>query len=129
DAIAPARRGDQVDEVACAGSLAEEYPDGTHATRFEVVVRLRAHPAPQTAPFGHAAGQHLLGLAGHRRRAMPLAELDGLLSNRADGESHDQGDSGQDAQEHRGRARWEAKDRLETGSHGEAPPILEPLKS
>ena len=50
----------------------------TVAAGLEDVGRVRANPAPQAAPFGHAAGHDLLGLARDRSRATPLADFDGL---------------------------------------------------
>ncbi len=57
---------------------AEEDADGAGAAGFELVGGGNADPAPQAAPFGAGGGEDLLGLAGHRALAAPLADIDGL---------------------------------------------------
>ena len=47
--------------------------------------RMGAHTGPQTAPFSHRTGEHLLGLPGRCCRALPLAKLDRLLVDVATG--------------------------------------------
>ena len=78
DAVAPAAGRQDVDRVALAGAAAEEDADGVHAAGLEDVGRGTADATPQAAPFGDRAGDDLLGLAGDRRRALPMASLDGL---------------------------------------------------
>ena len=96
DAVATARGGEDVDGVTVARTSAEENADRFHAARLEHVRRLHSDAAPKAAPFGHGAGDDLLGLPCRGVGAFPALHIDrlrrGIASRGGQGEKRERRD-------------------------------------